>query len=313
MVMKGGRTVFNHLRTVTAAILALSVLSCGGERTVGTQNTGDSGQPTNKISEHVYVLGYGETAVISPDNVSVTFSDVNHDSRCASDVVCVWEGQVIIHLSLTDAVTGTHVVPLALPGGCDSDCIPVSQAKDTLGYRFQLLRVDPYPLSTVQTPINDYVATVAIFPGEPMATVDGEVVISDQDPSAIADARFVLDNVAIDGDVLTMTFEYGGGCLDHTFELHMSPASFMESLPVQANVYLRHSDFDDPCDAWFKHSATFDLRPIAQLYEISYGSVDCVALNVHGYTDGSNPADVMTVIYHPDGAPPTTWCSESSQ
>jgi hypothetical protein len=135
------------------------------------------------------------------------------------------------------------------------------------------------------------------------------MVISNRSPALIQDARFVLDSVRIDGDIITLTVEYSGGCSEHEFELHMSPVAFMESLPVQANLYLRHADFDDPCRAWIKSTISFDLRPIAHLYEISYGRLDCIALNVHRYMTGADPVEQVTVIYHPEGAPASHWCS----
>jgi hypothetical protein len=293
------------------AILFLSavLMSCGGGRSTDSDNGDGSYYPLGKISDHVFELEYGQTAVLPSGRLSITFAAVIGDSRCPSDVVCVWEGEATIGFQVIAAPADTHIVTLTLRPGCAYRCDPDNAVLDTLGYRFQLLAVDPYPVSTVHTPVEDYRVTLGVFPYQPLDSLADEVVISDLPLSAIQDARFVLDSVRIEGDVITLTIEYSGGCNEHEFELHMSPAAFMESLPVQANLYFRHVDFDDPCDAWFRRSFSFDLRPIAHLYEISYGGIDCIALNVHHYMTGSDPVETVRVLYHPEGAPPTTWCS----
>lgn len=300
-----------YFRTFSVLLLCAALLSCGGERSIESQNVDGSGNLAAKISDHVFEIGYGQTAVLTPENLSITFESVLHESRCASDVVCIWGGQAILGFRLVTDAADTHFVILTLMGGCESGCESYAATKDTLGFRFQLVQVDPYPISTVQTPVEDYVATLAIFPTSPLESVQGEVLIANQDPSLLQGAPFVINDVRIEGEILTLAVAYTGGCNDHGFELHMSPAAFMESLPVQANLYLRHLDFGDPCESIIRQSAAFDLRPLAQLFEIDYGGLDCIALNVYEYNDGSEPVARRTVIYHPAGAPPTTWCSQT--
>ena len=59
---------------------------------------------------------------------------------------------------------------------------------------------------------------------------------------------------------------HSGGCGDHDFALFMSPATFAESVPVQANLWLQHRDRDDPCDGMVLQTLTFDLQPVAGLH-----------------------------------------------
>lgn len=298
-----------YVRILAVCLLCVSLISCGGDRSTESQNIDSPGNLATKISNHVFEIAYGQSAVLTPENLSVTFESVLQDSRCASDVVCIWAGEAALGFRLVSAAGDTHFVTLALLGGCESGCESYASLKDTLGYRFQLVQVAPYPISTVQTPAEDYVATLAVFPVSPIEAVDGQVMITDQDPSLMQGAPFAINDIDIEGDILTLGVEYSGGCNEHAFELHMSPAAFAESLPVQANLYLRHIDSGDPCGAQIRESASFDLRPLAQLFEIDYGGLDCIALNVFKYTDGSEPAVKGTVIYHPADAPPTTWCS----
>jgi hypothetical protein len=48
----------------------------------------------------------------------------------------------------------------------------------------------------------------------------------------------------------------------------MCPATFLESYPVQANLYLRHGANDDPDEASSNTNISFNLRLIAELYRI---------------------------------------------
>jgi hypothetical protein len=79
---------------------------------------------------------------------------------------------------------------------------------------------------------------------------------------------------------------------------------FMESYPVQANLYLQHFDHGDPCDAIVYREATFDLTPIAASYIEGYGTADPIVLNILGY-DYMDPHRTISVTYYPgNGRPP---------
>ena len=301
--------MYKTIITVCLFYLSALLVSCGGNGTTDSQGNNPADWPAGKTSDHVFELDFGETAIIESENLEVTFESIVQDSRCPSDVICVWQGEGIIKLRVVALPADTHYVTASLSGGCQGGCGSYSPAFDTLDYRFRLLSLEPYPVSTVETPDEDYTATIAVFPFPPLDSVAGAVIISDTHPAVIQDALFVLDSVRIAGDVITLTIEYGGGCNEHEFELHMSPSAFMESMPVQANLFLRHVDFDDPCRAWFRRSISFDLRPVAQQYEISYGGIDCIVPNVYHFMNGSDPVEKVRVLYHPEGAPPASWCS----
>ena len=295
----------------SACVLAISglLVSCGGSGTTDPQGNNPPNWPAGKTTDHVIAVDFGETVSIESENLEVTFESIIQDSRCPSDVICIWQGVGVIQLRVVELPADTQYVTVSIFGGCQGWCGTNGPVCDTLDYRFRLLSLEPYPVSTVETPDADYTATIAIFPYPPIDSVEGAVIISDTQPAVIQDAAFVLDSVRITGDVITLTIEYSGGCNEHEFELHMSPAAFMESLPVQANLFLRHIDFDDPCRAWFRRPVSFDLRPVAQEYEIQYGGLDCILLNVYRYLTPSAPAEKVTVLYRPGGAPPATWCS----
>ena len=85
------------------------------------------------------------------------------------------------------------------------------------------------------------------------------------------DDPYVVNSAAIDGDRLTLSVSYGGGCRNHVFTLVVSK-SFRESDPVQLPAVLAHDANDDPCEAWPTESLSFDLDLVRTRYLQFYGS-----------------------------------------
>ncbi len=124
------------------------------------------------------------------------------------------------------------------------------------------------------------------------------VKISDLPPDSIQLDQFDLNSVAVSDNEITLNLSYSGGCEEHEFELFMSPAAFMESNPVQANLFLRHNGKNDACDAYITTEVSFDLSPLAELYQQFYGRKDEIILNVFDYFQGQ-PGHHITARYFP--------------
>lgn len=292
-------------RIAVGVVVCLLQLACGGNEPL-VSNDDQNSAP--KVVTNPFQLAFGETVTVTAENVEVTFADVVSDSRCPIDVVCFWEGEVTIGLRIVDLPADTHYVPMSMRPGFMG---PIAATKDTVGFRISLIDILPYPISTVPVTDSDYVAKIAIFRLEPRdTTLTGEVVVGNDWP--ILGDLFQLDTVFIVGDILHLAIWHGGGCGDHDYELFFSPASFAESLPVQATLRPRHTDLDDPCDAWLRQELTFDLRPLAQFYQISYGTLDCMQVHVSDDLSGAQTSRVITVRYYPSGMRSTPWCSRQS-
>lgn len=106
------------------------------------------------------------------------------------------------------------------------------------------------------------------------------VEISDIAPLDLKKDSFSITRATIENTSLYIVVSSGGGCREHSYTLHMTPSAFMESFPVQANIYLRHDAKDDPCDAIVTDSVVFELRPIITLYQQMYGPSGQVILNL---------------------------------
>lgn len=104
-----------------------------------------------------------------------------------------------------------------------------------------------------------------------------------QNPFELGSDPFRLLNANVDGDLLEIEVEYGGGCREHQFELIANPKAFMESEPVQANIYFLHENHDDLCKALVRKKYTFSLQPLKEAFRELYPAGNALVLNVHGF------------------------------
>ena len=121
-----------------SCILAGMFLACIADNTLSVTTTPD--QPID------IKLRLGERVLLRPDEVLVEFTRTEEDSRGPEDVVCVWEGRAIIRLKLNPDHPSPSEFALTIPGTVQSpyDSIPF----DTLGYRWTLRQLNPYPRSS---------------------------------------------------------------------------------------------------------------------------------------------------------------------
>ena len=101
----------------------------------------------DSFAEKKIKLYLGQTK--NAENLKFTFQNIE-DSRCPSDVTCVWGGQVITTIQIQNQ-THTKTVDLA-PNGSYTFFSP---------YKIILLDVSPYPVST-KIP-DDHIATLVMF------------------------------------------------------------------------------------------------------------------------------------------------------
>jgi len=66
-----------------------------------------------------FSLPIGKTATINGDGTKITFRQVPEDSRCATDVTCVWEGdaKIEVTISRTGSPDETAILSLHAPNG----------------------------------------------------------------------------------------------------------------------------------------------------------------------------------------------------
>ncbi len=96
------------------------------------------------------------------------------------------------------------------------------------------------------------------------------VVDQGTDPSAWAHDLVLVEAPSVEGDYLTLRVSYSGGCVAHHLDL-VAFGGWMESSPVQIQAFLSHDANGDQCEAWITRDITFDLKPLKQAYQESYG------------------------------------------
>lgn len=108
---------------------------------------------TNLDSE--FLLQVNQSAEIKSEDITVTFLNVTSDSRCPSDVTCIWQGQAGIEL---DVQKGEEISTVSLSIGGDSS----PEESIFNAYLIQLVDLSPYPISTKIIQSEDYTATIKI-------------------------------------------------------------------------------------------------------------------------------------------------------
>lgn len=112
----------------------------------------DSADKTFSLGQE-FTLNLGQTGRTPDSSLVVSFADVPEDSRCAPDLVCVWEGFAKVRLSIASDEGDGEVILSTNPTICCT--------ADTLApYRYQLIDLSPVPLSTEKNP--DPTATLVI-------------------------------------------------------------------------------------------------------------------------------------------------------
>jgi hypothetical protein len=124
-----------------------------------------------------------------------------------------------------------------------------------------------------------------------------KVKFSSLPPSCLQKDPFRLSSAFITGDILSLTLQYSGGCVEHDYILYIQEG-FMESYPVQVNCYLWHDAHNDPCDAIITDTPCFDLTPLSKVYQEMYQRNDPIILNIHDYFT-SEPGKIIRVMYIP--------------
>lgn len=150
-----------------------------------------------------FELKFGQQSTIA-SGVTISFLDVVEDSRCPSDVVCIQAGQATIGVSVSMNGTDERHNLTVGPRGNESA---------TFGqYSVMLTKLDPYPVSTVQTAQEDYVATLTVSKarGSHPGTIAGQVASvqmgSDGKPEWIQSGIWVMRGFTNSSDMSGLSF-----------------------------------------------------------------------------------------------------------
>ena len=123
--------------------------------------------------------------------------------------------------------------------------------------------------------------TVSVTPGDlpdDDTNMVGTVVLltgdDEMDQDAIDQAggdTYTFNSAIIEGDTLTVSVSYGGGCETHEFTLFAEP----EFIPgpdgsTMLGISIAHNANGDPCQRWVTESYDFDLTSIKKKYQAEF-------------------------------------------
>jgi hypothetical protein len=99
-------------------------------------------------------IAAGQSVQVRGTGISILFSAVSEDSRCPSDVQCVWAGNAVVRLNLSSATAPATEARL----NTTLDPKSVGYA----GQRISLVGLKPSPRSGTTIPSASYVATLEV-------------------------------------------------------------------------------------------------------------------------------------------------------
>jgi len=139
-----------HLRLVFLATSCLLLFS-SGTLAVGSPFAKQVGRIGREFK-----LQVGKQVTVKGSKLKIKFVGVDNDSRCPSDVTCVWGGNAAVRFQLG---TGSRSKTVTLNTSKASSFISEVTFQ---GYRVQLTELSPYPRSDRKIEKRDYVTTLLV-------------------------------------------------------------------------------------------------------------------------------------------------------
>ncbi|MEZ4774171.1 MAG: hypothetical protein R3D00_13390 [Bacteroidia bacterium] len=110
------------------------------------------------ISDNEVSIRFEQKISLPSKGLAIQFASVETDSRCPTGVECIWEGEVLVKLS----VSLTDQEPVGITLGLSSR--PEVQKMVTIGdHTIELIAVNPYPVYGKKVPYKDYEIVVKVI------------------------------------------------------------------------------------------------------------------------------------------------------
>lgn len=145
-------------------LLSIIFIACITIAIISSNAFADTKESFPSIKGAQFQLKINQTTSLESDSIKVKFLNVTADSRCPSDVTCVWQGEVKIFVIIIKNNQSLGDFSITNRAG-DKDL--ATQVFD--GYSIQVVKVEPYPTSGKKIPLSDYVATFVISKSDVMS------------------------------------------------------------------------------------------------------------------------------------------------
>lgn len=90
-----------------------------------------------------------------------------------------------------------------------------------------------------------------------------EVIVDDSYSQPEDMASVDISKVEINGDILSITVSYSGGCEEHDFKLYFN-GMYMKSLPPKITLMLYHDNKGDSCRSIVEKTLKFDIKGVRE-------------------------------------------------
>ncbi len=97
----------------------------------------------------------GQTVQIAGETLTVTFERVAEDSRCPTNVKCVWEGDAVVRVTLQGQNAERGTLNLHTQAAA-------AREADFQKYRLRLVQLVPWPKDSGGIPAETYIATLVV-------------------------------------------------------------------------------------------------------------------------------------------------------
>ncbi len=142
---------------IFVVVIACSLLVGGSQAADGTTRV-KRHKPTTRLSRELK-LSVGQQVAVPGTRLRIKFTAVANDSRCPSDVTCVWAGNAAVKLELNGRGQGSSVTLNSSKAG-QFVCEAAYQ-----GYKVKLVELSPYPRSNRKIIPRDYRVTLLVSKG----------------------------------------------------------------------------------------------------------------------------------------------------
>jgi hypothetical protein len=130
-----------------------------------------------------FKLRMGQQVTLRGERLRIRFAAVKEDSRCPSDVTCIWAGNAAVQLDVSTSRRDSKLLTLNT-GGTSS----LPGEVQYRGYRLRLLELNPYPSSKQKIAPGDYTATLLISKERAVVSAQDKPRVNDIDRLRLAEA-----------------------------------------------------------------------------------------------------------------------------
>jgi hypothetical protein len=129
----------------------------------------------------------------------------------------------------------------------------------------------------------------------PPGTREDPIILTTSCPGDLPADPYQLTSAEIDGELMEIKLQYGGGCGTHRFFACWPENQFAESYPVQTWLEIHHDAGGDTCEALIMDTRYVDISAILTAYQQAYGSSGPIVMHIRDTG--------VSVTYQPPDAP----------